>query len=193
MTVAFQWTARVCRRPRVRHRQVAHYHLYLNNLSFNTRNHSLICHTIALQTHRKQISALKSVFITGIAFPLIMEFCVVYCNVHTDCTQDCATMTGERKEFPLRIVPSGCFNNWSLNMTFQNYCSTSANKDYNFDRATVFVCFLAAHARGCFQSYPDKPVWETWGLIKKRMFAQTTLMAREKKIGTWYLADSFLN
>lgn len=46
--------------------------LYLNNLSFNTINRNLICHTVALQTHRK-ISTLKSVFIVGNAFPLIHQ------------------------------------------------------------------------------------------------------------------------
>lgn len=53
-------------------------------------------------------------------------------------------------------------------------------RDYNFDRATVFV-FLVAHARGCFQSYPDKPVCETWRLVKKNV-CSACMLKEEKKI-----------
>lgn len=95
-------------------------------------------------------------------------------NVHADCTLNCPTMSVERKEFPLRNeLAGGCINS-TLNMTFQTYCSTSANKDYNADRATVFV-FLAARAPGSFQSCPDKPVWETCRLLKPHAYPKNSI------------------
>ncbi len=60
-----------------------------------------------------------------------LEFWV---SVNVHCTLNCPTMS----EFPLRNEPAGGCINSTLDMTFQTYCSTSANKDYNTDRATVF-------------------------------------------------------
>ncbi len=71
-----------------------------------------------------------------------MEFCVSDCthNLHPELFLH---VSQTKKKNPSWNEPSSGFINFIINVTFQNYCDKSTNKDYDTDRATVFA-FLAA-------------------------------------------------